>query len=253
MPKDSETFFDEPEQTEEVSGSVEGEVEQPIGGEETPEKEKGETEQSFIAGTTFKTQEEMAKAYKELQASFTRTSQEFKEAKDLLKQMVPLLTKAENKELNKEIKEDPDAFMKAFVSDPKGTLNSLISEAQKAAIEPLQSELRTTTSNLELQSFLTKHPELNEDDWEPFLKITNKYPEVGSRRDRLEVWLKLLKIDNPDIGERTTQRKEQLEKGALDAKKAAGLGSRKSSTPKQEEGDEFDQVLKLYTDRRAKF
>jgi hypothetical protein len=246
MPTESETFFDEPGQSTEVDPVVEGgETEQPEGAVDGG----GESEQSFIEGTTFKNPKDLAKAYKELQSSFTRSSQDLAEAKNLLKQILPRLSPAKQED----IKDDPDAFMKKFVSDPMGTLKSLISETQKSVIEPLQGELRTTSANIELQQFLGRHPEINKDDVPALMKIMEQYPEIRSRRDRLEVWLKMLKVENPEIGKRTTQQKEQLEQGVSDAKKAAALGGRKSSTPKQSEGDEFDDVLSLYNKRTAYF
>jgi len=253
MPEDSETFFDKSEETEKVSEVVEGSEEKSESeGPETGDK-KEETEEQFVEGTTFKNVQDLAKAYKELQGNFTRTSQSLAEAKDVLKQLAPLLTKSQQKEAKKEVEDDPDAFMKKFVSDPLGTLRGLINETQKSIITPLQGEVRAASASLELNQFLAKHTELTESDVESFLKIMDAYPEVMGRKDRLEVWLKLLKTDNPEIGQRTTQQKESLEQGVSDAKKAAGLGSRKSSTPKQPEGDEFDEVLKLYNERRSKF
>jgi hypothetical protein len=243
--KDSETFFDTPAEepvVESAEGGEVGEQSEGVAGDEN-------SEQSFIEGTTFRDVKELAKAYKELQSGFTRSSQDLAEAKSLLQQLIPRL-KPEQKQ---EIKDDPDAFMKKFVSDPMGTLKEIITEAQQSIIEPIRGEMRSTSANIELQSFLGKHTELNENDVQPLLKIMERYPEVRSRKDRLEVWLKLLKTENPEIGKRTTQQKEQLEQGVSDAKKAAALGGRKSSTPKQAEGDEFDEVLDLWKKKTSYF
>lgn len=247
MPEESQTFFDEPtEQPIEESVEKEEKAEQP---EVTPEEEP----QEGIEGTTFKSAADLAKAYKEIQGTFTRQSQELKEAKQLLKDFSTHLTKPQAKEVKKAYSEDPEQFMKDFIADPFGTINKAIEEAQGKVLGPIQGELRAASSNIELQTFLSKHPELTDEDVEPFMEIMDRYPEFRQRKDRLESWLKLLKVENPAIAERTTQKKEQLELGASDAKKAAGVSPRKSSLPKQTgKGDEFDDVLDMWKARREK-
>ena len=172
--------------------------------------------------------------------------------RDLLKQVIPHLT-AKQKEV---IKEDPDAFMKKFVTNPKETLQTLIMEALQTSINstitPLQGQVRGLGAKVELQSFLRDHPEVTDEDVEPLMKMMDKYPEVWGRPDRMEVWFKLLKIESPEIGARTTKQKEELERSASDAKAAAGLGVRKSSTPKQK-GDEFDELIDMWKDRNKYF
>lgn len=249
-PKDSETIFDEKEEPEKEGSNSEEEVpEQSVEGEGEKEEAEEEKEQSFLDGTTFKSGNELAKAYKELQASFTRRNQEFSDMQGLLKQVIPLLTARQRQE----VKEDPDAFMKAFVTDPRGTLLKLISEAHQSKVEPLQGEVRQLSASVELNSFLSNHPELEEQDVEAFLKVMDAYPEVRSRKDRLEVWFRLFKDENPEFRDRAAQRKESLEQGASDAKKAAALGGRKSSAPKNTEGDPFDDLLSLSKERNAYF
>lgn len=257
-PKDSETIFDdEPEQSETSDSVPEKVEEEQSAGEEKPqegaEEEEGEDEQSLLATTTFKTVKDLIAAYKELQANSTRRNQEFSEMQGLLKQVFPLLTAKQQAEA----KEDPDAFMKAFVMAPKETLLGLIKEALqvsiRSTIEPLQGEVRGLGANLEFQTFLSKHPELEEKDVDPFLKIMDEYPQIRERKDRLEVWLKLLKHERPEIGQRTAKQKESLEQGVSDAKKAAGLGGQKSSAPKSTEGDPFDEILEEWNTRQAYF
>jgi hypothetical protein len=244
--QDPETFFDstteEPEQDN--SEVVEEEVE-----EQSPEGEGSEEEFAFLKGTTFKKPEDLLKAYNELRGEFTRRNQETSELKGLLKQVLPFLTRTQQQE----VKENPEDFMKAFVTDPKGTLLSLITETSQSVIEPIKGEVGGVKASLELEKFLSKHPELQESDVEAFMKVMDSYPEVKGRKDRLEVWLKLLKHENPEIGQRTTAQKASMEQGVSDAKKAAVLGGKKSSIPRKEGGDEFDEVLKLWSERNAKF
>jgi hypothetical protein len=252
-PKDSETYFDDPaDNAEEQPVAVKEGEEQP---EETPVPEEGaegeakKEEKSPLEGTPFKSVEELTRAYKELQSFSTRRNQEFAEMQGMLKQMIPNLTRSQQQE----IKDDPDAFMKEFVSNPKGTLLNLVKEAQKESVEPIGGKLARLETQVELNNFLGKHPELTEDDIDEMVKIINSYPEIKNRPDRLDVYLKLLKHDKPDIGQRMTQQKVGLEKGASDAKTAATLGGKKSSTPKQPEGDEFDDILATWRERQAKW
>lgn len=247
--KDPETIFDDPQDNSVVEPEEGLEEVEEQSEEEVIEEEEESGEQSFLKGTTFKKGEDLLKAYNELRSEFTRRNQENSEMRDLLKQVLPFLTKSQKQEIN----QNPEDFMRTFVSDPRGTLLNLITEASQNSIKGIQSELGQVRANMEINEFRAAHPEFQESDIEGFMKIMDAYPEVRSRKDRMEVWFKLYKTENPEIGNRTTEQKKSLEQGVSDAKRAATLGGKKSSIPYKEGGDEFDEVLKLWNDRNAKF
>jgi hypothetical protein len=166
----------------------------------------------------------------------------------VLKEILPRLPKQQQEQ----VQEDPEAFVKAFVQNPKAVLQDLIKQALTAAVEPIQGEVRGLSGNLELQQFLEKHPELEDGDENLLLDAMDRYPELRGRKDRLELWLKLVKDEHPEIKERMKQRKDDLEKGATDAKKAASLGGKKSSTPASEK-DDFDELVTMWKDRQKFF
>lgn len=262
MPKDSETFFDDPKDNEtDGAEGVEGQDPQDQDGEgnEQPDGEEGGKpsgddgkdieEQPLIEGTSFKTQEDLVKAYKSLQADYTRGQQERAEMAAIMKQIIPRLPKPQQEE----VKEDPEKFLKEFVKDPRGTLNELFQKSNQQQTGAITQEVRQLKVQSEIAMFLRQHPELTDADGDGLLKVMKDYPELDSRPDRLEAYLKIYKQDNPDFAARTAQRKKDLEKGAADAKQAAAQGGRRSSTPKQPEGDEFDEILNLWKGTQAKF
>ncbi len=249
---ESETIFDEPEENKGTEGG-EGVEEQPKGEDGAPQ----DSQKDDLDGLPFKSVKDLAKAYKELQSHSTRRDQELAEVNKALRELAPHLTKPQQKVAEKEAKEDPEAFINAFVNNPRGVLSEIIRKeletSQKSTVEPLLGEVRAVKGEVELNKFLAAHPEISEGDVDPLLKIMDKYPEIMNRRDRLEVYYKLLKLENPEIGSRTTQRKKELEKSASDAKTAATLGGRGSSTPKQPEGDEMDEIIAMNKERNAYF
>jgi hypothetical protein len=257
--QESETIFDEPENPEGETGADEkGEeqLEKGEGGEpgESPstEEDQGKKEAQDYGGLPFKDITALVKGYKDLQSRATKRDQEYATMQGILTQIVPQLPKKEQQE----IAEDPEAFVKSFVQNPKEVLNALIKQALttslKETVEPLQGEVRGLSGNLELQQFLEKHPELDDGDENLLLDAMDRYPELRTRKDRLEQWLKLIKDDHPEVRERMKGRKTELEKGASDAKKAASLGGRKSSTPASQ-GDDFDELVTMWQDRQKFF
>jgi hypothetical protein len=254
--QESETIFDEPENPEKETGSEEAgeeQLEKGEGGEtgESPktEEDQGEKEAPDFDGLPFKDITALVKGYKDLQSRATKRDQEFTQMQGILTQILPQLPKKDQQE----IVEDPEAFVKSFVQNPKAVLNDLIKQALTTAVEPLQGEVRGLSGNLELQQFLEKHPELDEGDENLLLDAMDRYPEFRGRRDRLEQWLKLVKDDHPEVRERMKGRKTELEKGASDAKRAASLGGKKSSTPASSQGDDFDELVTMWKDRQKFF
>jgi len=258
--QESGTIFDEPENPEgetDSKGEGEEQLEKGEGGEpgESPstEEDQGKKEAPNFDGLPFKDITALVKGYKDLQSRATKRDQEYTQMQGILTQIIPQLPKREQQE----IAEDPEAFVKSFVQNPKEVLNALIKQALttslKETVEPLQGEVRGLSGNLELQKFLESHPELEEGDENLILDAMDRYPEFRGRRDRLDVWLKLVKDDHPEVRERMKGRKTELEKGASDAKKAASLGGRKSSTPASSQGDDFDDLVTMWKDRQKFF
>ena len=236
-----------------VKGEGEEQLEKGEGGEpgESPGEEKKEAPN--FDGLPFRDITALVKGYKDLQSRATKRDQEFTQMQGILTQIIPQLPKREQQE----IAEDPEAFVRDFVQNPKAVLNDLIKQALttslKETVEPLQGEVRGLSGNLELQKFLENHPELQDGDENLLLDAMDRYPEFRGRKDRLDVWLKLVKDDHPEVRERMKGRKTELEKGASDAKKAASLGGRKSSTQASPKGDDFDDLINLWKDRNKFF
>lgn len=253
--QESETIFDEPEnpagETEsKETGEEKLEEGKGEGTGEPSEKEEGQGAQEApdFDGLPFKDIKALTKAYKELQSKSTKRDQEFVQMQQVLKEILPRLSQKQQEQ----VEEDPEAFVKSFVQNPKAVLSELIKQALATAVEPLQGEVRGLSGNLELQQFLEKHPELEDGDENLLLDAMDRYPELRGRKDRLELWLKLVRDEHPEIKERMKQRKDELEKGASDAKKAASLGGRKSSTPASQ-GDDFDELVTMWKDRQKFF
>lgn len=258
-PQESETIFDEGENQETGTARVaEGEeqLEAREGGvSETPETEGEGTpqEKPDFDGLPFKDVQALVKGYKDLQSRATRRDQEFVKLTETLKEVLPRLPQQKQQE----VQENPEQFVREFVQNPRQVLNDLIKTALtttlKETVEPIQGQVRSLSGVVELQRFLENHPELEDGDENLIMEIMDKYPEIGQRQDRLEVWLKLLKDERPDLRDRMAKAKAGLEKGASDAKKAASLGGKKSSTPGPSQKDEFDELIDLWKDRRKFF
>ena len=230
----------EEEQVEEAASGDSG-----VSGDEA---EKPVVNEPDFGGLPFKSVEELVKAHKELQGHSTRRNQEYASMQQVLQQVVPLLNKKEQAE----VKEDPEAFVKAFVENPKAVLGELINAVLQGQVQktlaPIQGQVGSIGSKMELQEFQRNHPEFGDAEANLLSQIMDKYPEVGRRSDRLEAWHKLMLAEHPEVGEKLKQKKVSLEASAAEAKKAAALGGNKSTNPKPP-ADEFDDLINLYSDR----
>ena len=264
--KEPESYFDE---TPDNQGTPEPEGSQGDPGKPQATQGDGSTPGNAAAkppaepldfgGLPFKDISELVKAHKELQSRATRRDQEFYAVLEAQKRLFAQQQAAGKPEPKPE---DPEEFVRNFVTNPRGVLDSLIKSAIEAGIkehiEPIRGEVTGLRSNTELQGFLGAHPELEDADADLIMKAMDAYPEVGTRKDRLEIWLRLAQEDNPQIRERIAAKKASLEKPGNDAKKAASQGGHKSMTPRTGEEDPFDEVMNLYNskykyyqDRRA--
>lgn len=253
MPQpESETIFDDLDNQDTGTGEDEVVKEKPEGQEEEQEldQELPEAKEIDLGGLPFKTVEALVKGYKDLQGHATKRNQEFATLQQTLRDLAPLLTKKQEQE----IKEDPEAFVKAFVENPRGVLDGLVQNALQTAlkknVEPIQTQVGGLGARIELKEFMNDHPEFTDNDVDLLIGMMDKYPEIRSRPDRLEAWYKLLQMEHPEYGERLKKTKSNLERSAADAKRAASLGGRQTSNPKQPDADEFDELIDLYHERQ---
>jgi hypothetical protein len=249
---DNQDPFEDPVETpeESIEESPEGEPEEP---EAPPESTEFE-------GLPFKDVKALVKAYKSLQGDYTKRSQRLSEyEQNLLPKILPLLSREEKKE----VKEDPEAFLQKFLDNPVAAINAIIASAlnqyDTTRVSPVIGEFGQMSVNTEVDSFFAKHPELNEDDEEAFLKLIDEYPEVAVKnvngkmvpnKDRMERYYKLLLSEKPEIKLRA---KNSVGQGLNNAKKAASMGGRKASVPGQSKGDPFEDVLSLDREIMSKF
>ena len=257
----NEIFADPVEEPEtdspdpEESGQPDG-TEEPV--EETGEEEvEGETPELDLEGLPFKSAKDLVKAYKELQSHSTKRDQGFQEVLGLVKSLVESVKQGQPVGEVKKT-QDPQAFVDAFTANPEAVLNKLISTAVQQAVEkhvnPLNQNISSLSAKTEMDKFLSDHPELEDTDITELLKVIDEYPELLGKPNRLERFYKLLLADHPEIKDKIGKQKENLERTANAAKKAASVGGKKATDPKKTSPkDEFDEVLELDAANRAKF
>jgi hypothetical protein len=221
--------------------------------EESPEpapEPEPEGEPIDLGGLPFKSIPDFVKAHKELQGTFTKTSERVKELESTLSRVLQLLPRQEAAAAKAGIAEDPKAFLEAFLENPINALNTLIQRAMNSEysskVGPALEQVRMDRINAQVDHFLGQHPELQEEDQDKLLKIMDDYPEIARKDNPMERYYRILVADHPEI-------KERAGIPLKTAKQAASLGGKKATVSKSASTDPFDEVLELEKDIVSKF
>jgi len=206
--------------------------------------------------TPYESEEAAIKGYKELQGSHTRNAAELAQLKEQMAKVVGSLKTGDGQEKGQMSPEEVDKFLKAFISNPHGTMRELIQAVAQEQLAPIRSEIATGRAGVAVTKFQSDHPELTKDDEAKLEQILLNNPQLtnlGNNPSEASITASLqsalgmfIAQDPAGYATKLASSKNKVEQDVNEAKKAAGaVGGKKGSlvsTPGKE-GDAFDEVL----------
>lgn len=204
-----------------------------------------------LAGTQFKTTQELVNGFKTLQRTVGQKDQQFKKLQTQVQGLVRQLAGQLNQKPASEVTtENADAFLKRFLQDPHGTLAATARELVRAQIaehvEPRLNGITELQQDRKIDQFINgAGKDLTPEEQDRFLELLDENPWVSQSPDPLGAALKLLIADNPEVYAQRRKDARTAATGTLrDAKANAGLGGKRTSTQMgTKRRDEFDEVL----------